>query len=88
MQLFWFIPTHGDGRYLGTSRGARAVNLAYAAQIARAADELGFAGVLLPTGRSCEDAWVVASALVPLTAACDSWWRSDRASSRPPPQRA
>ena len=67
MQLFWFIPTHGDGRYLGTTRGARPVTHAYAAQIARAADELGFSGVLLPTGRSCEDAWVVASALMPLT---------------------
>jgi hypothetical protein len=41
MELFWFIPTHGDGRYLGTTRGARPVSHAYAAQIARAADELG-----------------------------------------------
>jgi alkanesulfonate monooxygenase len=30
-------------------------------------DELGYYGVLLPTGRSCEDSWVIASALVPLT---------------------
>ena len=36
-------------------------------QIARAADELGYFGVLLPTGRSCEDSWVIASAMVPLT---------------------
>jgi alkanesulfonate monooxygenase len=67
VELFWFIPTHGDGRYLGTTRGARPVTHEYVAQIARAADQLGFAGVLLPTGRSCEDAWVVASSLVPLT---------------------
>ncbi len=67
MELFWFIPTHGDGRYLGTTRGARPVTHGYVAQVARAADELGFGGVLLPTGRSCEDAWVVASALIPLT---------------------
>ena len=26
MQLFWFIPTHGDSRYLGTSEGAREVS--------------------------------------------------------------
>ncbi len=32
-----------------------------------AADELGYFGVLLPTGRSCEDSWVIASAMVPLT---------------------
>ncbi|XID93179.1 FMNH2-dependent alkanesulfonate monooxygenase [Paenibacillaceae bacterium WGS1546] len=67
MEMFWFIPTHGDGRYLGTSEGARAVSYAYCKQIAQAADELGFGGVLLPTGKSCEDSWVVASALVPAT---------------------
>ena len=67
MEVFWFLPTHGDSRYLGTSIGARAVDLGYVGQIARAADELGYAGVLLPTGRSCEDAWAIASAMVPLT---------------------
>lgn len=67
LEVFWFIPTHGDGHFLGTSEGARAVNYAYTKQIAQAADELGFGGVLLPTGRSCEDAWVVASTLVPAT---------------------
>ena len=67
MDVLWFVPTHGDGRYLGTPHGARSVDLPYMQQIARAADSLGFAGVLLPTGRSCEDAWVVAAALTPLT---------------------
>ncbi len=67
MDVLWFIPTHGDGRYLGTGYAARAVDLPYLQQIACAADSLGFAGVLLPTGRSCEDAWVVAAALTPLT---------------------
>src|SRR4030095_3914671 len=67
MNIFWFLPPHGDGRYLGTAHGARAVSLAYLRQIAQAADELGFAGVPLPTGRSCEDAWVVASAMAALT---------------------
>ena len=33
-------------------------------QIARAADDLGYQGVLLTIGRSCEDSWVVASGLV------------------------
>jgi alkanesulfonate monooxygenase len=67
MELFWFLPTHGDGRYLGTSIGARSVDLPYLTQIARAADDLGYGGVLLPTGRSCEDAWAVASAMLPST---------------------
>ncbi len=67
MQLFWFIPTHGDSRYLGTTHGARPVNLAYFKQIAQAVDALGYDGVLIPTGRSCEDAWVVASSLIAVT---------------------
>ena len=67
MNILWFLPTHGDGRYLGSSEGARSVDLPYLRQIAQAADSLGYYGVLLPTGRSCEDAWVVASAMVPLT---------------------
>ena len=29
MQVFWFLPTHGDSRYLGTSEGARQVDLGY-----------------------------------------------------------
>jgi hypothetical protein len=58
MQIFWFIPTHGDGRYLGTSFGGRAMNLSYLQQMAQAVDRLGYIGALLPTGRSCEDAWV------------------------------
>jgi alkanesulfonate monooxygenase len=65
--VLWFIPTHGDGRYLGTSFGARDVSLRYLTQIAQAADDLGYYGVLLPTGRSCEDSWVIASALAALT---------------------
>jgi alkanesulfonate monooxygenase len=65
--ILWFLPTHGDGRYLGTQIGAREVDHAYLAQVACAADRLGYYGVLIPTGRSCEDSWVVASSLVPLT---------------------
>lgn len=67
MNVFWFIPTHGDGRYLGTSQGARAVDADYMGQIAVAADRLGYEGVLIPTGTSCEDPWIVASSLVPVT---------------------
>ncbi|MBV8215360.1 MAG: FMNH2-dependent alkanesulfonate monooxygenase [Verrucomicrobia bacterium] len=63
MKVFWFIPTHGDSRYLGTSRGGRVLDLGYLQQVASAVDNLGFYGALLPTGRSCEDAWVTASFL-------------------------
>ncbi len=67
MEIFWFIPTQGDGRYLGTSEGGRPISFPYFAQVARAVDQLGFHGALLPTGHSCEDAWVTASALAPVT---------------------
>ena len=67
MNVFWFLPTHGDSRYLGTAEGARPVDLDYLRQIAGAADHLGYEGVLIPTGRSCEDPWVVASSLLGAT---------------------
>ena len=47
--VLWFLPTHGDGRHLGSQVGARHVTLNYLSQIARAADELGYFGMLLPT---------------------------------------
>lgn len=67
MNVFWFIPTHGDSRYLGTSEGARQLDHGYLKQVAQAADALGYEGVLIPTGRSCEDPWVVAASLIPVT---------------------
>lgn len=67
MKIFWFIPSHGDSRYLGTSIGARAGNFDYFKQVAMAADSLGYEGVLLPTGRSCEDSWILAASLIDAT---------------------
>lgn len=67
MQILWFFPTHGDGRYLGTTYGGRAVTPEYLRQIAQAVDNLGYTGALIPTGRSCEDAWIAASSLIPVT---------------------
>ncbi|AUB41841.1 ssuD, alkanesulfonate monooxygenase [Nostoc flagelliforme CCNUN1] len=67
MELFWFIPTYSDGRYLGTATGGRAATYPYLRQIAQAVDHLGYTGALLPTGRSCEDAWIIASSLISVT---------------------
>lgn len=63
----WFLPTSGDGRFLGVKHGSRAADFSYLKQIAQAADNIGYHGMLLPTGRACEDSWVIASALAPLT---------------------
>jgi alkanesulfonate monooxygenase len=67
LKILWFIPTHGDSRYLGTTRGARQADFAYFKQVAVAADNLGYEGVLIPTGRSCEDPWTVAASLIDAT---------------------
>ncbi|HLO87802.1 MAG TPA: FMNH2-dependent alkanesulfonate monooxygenase [Nostocaceae cyanobacterium] len=67
MQVLWFIPTSGDGRYLATEVGSRAPSIDYLQQIAKAIDHLGYTGALLPTGRFCEDAWIIAASLIPVT---------------------
>jgi alkanesulfonate monooxygenase len=67
LKILWFIPTHGDSRYLGTATGARTADFSYFKQVAVAADTLGYEGVLIPTGRSCEDPWTVASSLIDAT---------------------
>lgn len=65
--VFWFLPTSGDTRYLGTSDFGRAPSNAYIRQIAETADRLGYDGLLIPTGASCTDPWVTASTLVTVT---------------------
>jgi len=67
MEIFWYLPTHGDGRYLATGVSSRRGTFPYIRQIAEAVDDLGYDGVLIPTGPSCESAWVVASSLISAT---------------------
>ena len=67
LDIFWFIPTPGDGRYLGTREGHRPGDFGYLREIALAADRLGFGGVLIPTGNKCEDPWITAAAIAPWT---------------------
>ena len=63
LDFFWFIPTHGDGSYLGTEKQQRPQDFGYFKEIASAVDRLGFPGVLLPTGQNCEDSWITAAGL-------------------------
>jgi alkanesulfonate monooxygenase len=76
VEFSWFLPSRGDGRDVGpatTDRGSstaalrRRPTLEYLTGIAQAAEQSGFAAVLTPTGAGCEDAWVLCSALVPVT---------------------
>ena len=65
--LHWFLPTSGDSRTVvpfGPDGHQRPPTLDYLAQIARAADDLGYTGVLTPTGTWCEDSWLVTAALL------------------------
>jgi len=67
LDLFWFIPVSGDGSYLGTEKGHRPADFEYLKEIAQAVDRLGYQGVLIPTGKGCDDPWITAAALAPLT---------------------
>ena len=67
MEVFWFLPTNEDNRYLGSKIGARPATFEYLRQLAQAVDNLGYMGALIPTGRNCEDAWIVASSLLSVT---------------------
>ncbi|HVW41766.1 MAG TPA: LLM class flavin-dependent oxidoreductase [Amycolatopsis sp.] len=70
--LHWFLPTSGDGRLIverfhaaqAVTGAQREPDIDYLAQIARAAEHLGFEGMLTPTGTWCEDAWLTTAALV------------------------
>lgn len=67
LSLHWFLPTTVDSRTVipfGPDGHRRAPTIDYLAQVARAADQLGYTGVLTPTGTWCEDAWLVTAALL------------------------
>ena len=44
LDMFWFLPTSGDGSYLGTEKGHRPADVGYLREIAQAVDRLGFGG--------------------------------------------
>lgn len=67
LKIHWFLPTAGDSRTVvpfGDDGHSRPPTIDYLAQIAQAADRLGYEGVLTPTGTWCEDAWLVTAALL------------------------
>jgi alkanesulfonate monooxygenase len=65
--IFWFLPTGGDGRYLGRSATARPVSNAYLKQIATTAEQLGYDGLLIPTGSGNLDPFITAATLANVT---------------------
>ncbi|SEQ22650.1 alkanesulfonate monooxygenase [Azotobacter beijerinckii] len=67
LDIFWFLPTSGDTRYLGKSSAGRPATNDYMRQIAVTAESLGYDGLLIPTGSSCLDPWITAASLAPVT---------------------
>jgi len=67
ISLHWFLPTSGDSRDVvgfGPVQARRPATLDYLAQVAKAAETVGFDAVLTPTGTWCEDAWISTAALI------------------------
>lgn len=64
IHFYWFAPTNGDGQYLGTAKPEREANLENMVKVARAAENAGFEGILIPTGIPYLDSWMVGSAIV------------------------
>jgi alkanesulfonate monooxygenase len=67
LDFLWFIPSSGDGSYLGTDELSRPADPVYFREIAQAVDRLGYSGVLIPTGAACEESFVLASNLAAYT---------------------
>lgn len=63
LDFLWFIPSSGDGSYLGSDDLSRPADPGYFREIAKAADRLGYSGVLIPTGVACEESFILAADL-------------------------
>jgi alkanesulfonate monooxygenase len=66
VDVFWYLPTQGDERYLGTEVGKRKPTFAYLKQVTQAVDSLGYGGMLLGTGTKL-DPLIVATSLISAT---------------------
>jgi alkanesulfonate monooxygenase len=77
LRLHWFLPSHGDGRALvrrrlggipaGAAGSQRPPDIGYLAQVAGAAESVGFTSMLVPAGLFCEDPWLISAALAQRT---------------------
>jgi len=73
IELNWYLPNHGDfhgltnNRMGESSNKARTSTPAYLESVARAIEYAGFNAVLIPTGPTCHDGWVVAASLSQVT---------------------
>ncbi|RIX59762.1 LLM class flavin-dependent oxidoreductase [Paenibacillus nanensis] len=60
VEFGWFIPTNGDGEFVGVP-AEREPSQQYFAQVAQAAEQAGYEFALIPAGGDCWDGWIVGS---------------------------
>lgn len=60
VEFGWFIPTTGDGKYIGV-KPERESTGEYMIEVGKVAEQAGFTFALIPTGGSCIDSWIVGS---------------------------
>lgn len=60
IEIGWFIPTTGDGEFVGVAP-QRPATPEYLTEVAQAAEAAGYEFVLIPTGGDCWDGFVVGS---------------------------
>lgn len=65
--LLWFVPSFPDQSRLGDASTLVPPTLEHLTRVARAAEDAGFEGMLVPTGEGCLDAWMVAATLAQVT---------------------
>ncbi|MDR1460242.1 MAG: alkanesulfonate monooxygenase [Campylobacteraceae bacterium] len=67
LNIFWHLPTGGDSKYVGKASAARPVSNAYLRQVATLTEQLGYDGILIPTGSWNLDPFITAASLAAVT---------------------
>ncbi|MDR3346541.1 MAG: FMNH2-dependent alkanesulfonate monooxygenase [Campylobacteraceae bacterium] len=67
LNIFWYLPTGGDTRYVGEVSDFRPPTASYLRQIATTAEQFGYDGLLIPTGSDSQDPFILAANLAAYT---------------------
>ena len=69
IELNWALCSHrgGDGHEVIRETPERPATMEYLTRVARAAEEAGFANILVPVGTHCLDPWSTAACIAPVT---------------------
>ncbi|MDR2636216.1 MAG: FMNH2-dependent alkanesulfonate monooxygenase [Campylobacteraceae bacterium] len=67
LNIFWHLPTGGDSKYVGKASVVRPVSNSYLRQVATLVEQLGYDGILIPTGSWNLDPFITAASLAAVT---------------------